>query len=52
MIKCVKKLNRLTSTIKAQKYYCDYKLGKTIVYNVKRENEETTTILWRKSDFF
>ena len=23
------KLNRLTSTVNAQKYYCDYKLGKT-----------------------
>ena len=37
MAKCVEKLNRLTSTIKAQKYYCNYKLGKTIIFNVKIE---------------
>ena len=36
MAKCVEKLNRLKSTIKAQKYYCNYKLGKTIVFNVNR----------------
>ena len=30
MTKCVEKLNRLTPTIKAQKYYCYYNLGKTI----------------------
>ena len=29
MYKFVEKLNRLTSTIKAQTYYCNYKVGKT-----------------------
>ena len=35
MAKCVGKLNRLTSTIEAQKYYCNYKLGMAIIFNVK-----------------
>ena len=30
MAKCVEELNRLTSTIKVPKYYCNYKVGKTI----------------------
>ena len=38
MAKCVEKLNRLTSTRKAQKYYCNYKLGKTIMSMSKRHH--------------
>ena len=38
MTKCVEKLNGLTSTRKAQKYYCNYKLGKTIMSMSKRHH--------------
>ena len=36
MAKCVEKINRLTSTIKAQKYYYSYQLGKPVFLKVKR----------------
>ena len=48
----VQKLNRLTSTTKAQKYYCQYNLGKTIIIENRQDptKEELAWLPFQKSN--